>query len=70
MQTKAAYTIQCSESERTFPIVVILDSEKKAKDGVNSREVSCPLCDTILSFSLEETIAPPENILKSYNKAE
>ena len=70
MQARAAYTILCSECHEKFPIVVMIDPEKKAKEGVSSREVICPFCQSMLTFSLNETIAPDQTVLKTYKKIE
>jgi len=70
MQKKAAYTLQCSDCEKRFPIVVMIEPDKKTEEGISSREVNCPFCKTMLSFKLQETLAPNEIILKTYKKAE
>ncbi|MCB0845699.1 MAG: hypothetical protein KDE26_20760 [Bacteroidetes bacterium] len=69
MIKKEAYHLQCAKCKEEFPIVVTIDTDKKEQDSVNSREVTCPFCETLLTFEIDRSIALNDVIIKTIKKA-
>ena len=61
--TRKAYTIQCGNCQRSFPIVVMTDPDNPDKKAPSSKEVTCPFCQTLLTVSLPHPLAPGGDLL-------
>lgn len=65
---KLSCTVDCSNCENSFPIVVEIDDRKKDQSAPSSKELTCPFCSTLLSVDIGRPLAGNVLVLKGIPK--
>ena len=68
MIKSAHYRVQCANCKEELPVTVRIDTTKSAEEGHTERQLECPMCNTQLTFQLNQPAAEVEFVLRSVKK--